>query len=208
MSFINLVFGLGMQRTQIGALTLDALLTEDTRLVSNVTAYPVEDGAPISDHVANENEQLSLSGVVAGAGVTLFSGGGRSKLMAAKDAIRVLHEQRVPITIVTGMDVYTDMVMTNADIGRNNEGEFININCQFEKIRKVTVKTADIPPQKVAGTDKGAGAKGKAGTTEAKGGKVSDKTANATSATDTQRQSKLHGLIHGNTTIEQAVGIK
>lgn len=199
MSLISLVFGID-QRSRIGALTLDALLTEDTELNAHVTEFPVEEGAPISDHIADAGERLALSGTVSGAGISLFSAGGRSKLMAAKEAIRLIHEQRLPVTIVTGMDVYTDMGMVNVRISRSSNLEALTVDCEFRKIRKVQIREADIPPSKVAGTDSSTGAKGKAGTTEAKAGKVSTESQDQVSPEDGMKESTLYGLIRGKGT--------
>lgn len=191
MSFISLVFGLGGPQTTIGALPLDALLSESTELPSNISAYAVEDGPPTTDHITQDAERLSLSGVVTAASVLMFGAGGRSKLIAAKDALRQIHEQRLPLTIVTGMDMYENMGMSNAKIGRTNKSDQLTIDCEFQKIRKASVRKADIPPEKVAqaeGAPAGSGAKGKAGQTAAKGGKVS---------TSSPNQSTLHESQHG-----------
>lgn len=205
MALVNLVFGMGMQQTTIGSVTLDALMSENTRLTANVSAYPVEDGAEVTDNITLTNERLNLSGIISGGSVLLFGAGGRSKLMAAKDALRVLYEQRTPITIVTGMDVYTNMALSNLDIERTNEGEFITVQCEFERIRKVTVRTASIPANIVAG-EKGKGAKGKAGETDAKAGKVSDKTAPQTDP-NAMKESQLYTLTRGKATVPQAIGL-
>lgn len=180
MSYISLVFGLGGPQSLIGALPLDALLSEETRLSSNITSYPVEDGPPVTDHISQDAERLSLSGMVTAASITMFGAGGRSKLMAAKEALRLIHDQRLPITIVTGIDMYENFGMGDATIGRTNKGDFLTIDCEFRKIRKVTLKEADIPPEQVAqaeGAPAGSGAKGKAGQTGAKGGKADTDTA-------------------------------
>lgn len=191
MSFISLLFGLGATQTQIGALSLDALLNEETTLSGSVTRYPVETGSdPISDHISSDGETLSLSGTVTAAGVTMFGGGGRSKLISAKEVIRQINEQRIPITIVTGMEVYTLMGMENATVGRSGSLEKISIDCSFRKIVMVETRTVEVPPKKAAKS-----VKGKAGATGSKAGKVSppsdDKTA------PSMPQSTLRGLIRG-----------
>lgn len=155
----------------LGSIPLDALLIEDTELSANISQYPVEDGTVISDHITREPERLALSGVVTAAGIIMFGAGGRSKLIAAKEALRQIHKERIPVTIVTGMDVYADYAMSNAKISRTNEGEKITLDCEFQKIEKSQLKQADIPPEKVSG-EKGQGANGKAGQTAAKGGKA------------------------------------
>lgn len=175
MPFLSLLFDLPNQQTTIGSVPLDAVLTEDTELSAMVTDYPTEDGSVVQDHITRQPERLSMSGVVTGAGL-MFNAGGRSKLIMTKEQFRAINESRTPITIVSGSDVYEDFAMTNAKISRSNVGEQLAIDCEFKKIRKVQLRTADIPPEKVAGT-KGEGTKGRAGQTAGKGGKVSDATA-------------------------------
>lgn len=192
MSFISLIFGLGNAQTTIGALSLDALLIEDVELNGQVTRYAVEDGPPVTDHIVQDVEKLSLSGVVTSAGVLTFGAGGRSKLMAAKEALRLIHELRLPITITTGLDVYTDMGMVNAKIGRSGPTERLTIDCEFQKIRKVVMRQADIPPEKVAPK-----AKGKAGATATKGGKVGNSSASSVTPAEGMKQSQLDKLING-----------
>ena len=199
MAFLSLLFALDGQRSMIGSLALDALLIEDTELTANISAYPVEDGTVISDHITREPERLSLSGVVTGAGVRLFSAGGRSKLIEAKATLREIHVQRLPITIVTGMDIYTDYAMSNAKISRTNEGEKITLDCEFQKIDKVQLRQADLPPEKVkpGATGSGSGAQGKAGQTAAKGGKVDS--ANAPKANQSTLDELFSGKVNGDT---------
>src|SRR5690606_30310304 len=151
MSFMSLIFGLGGSQTMIGALPLDALLNEETVLPSFVSKYAVEDGdEPVTDHITRDAETLSLSGKVTSVDMTFFGGMGRSKLISAKEALRQVHGQRIPITIVTGMEVYESMGMVSARIGRAGPMEQLTIDCEFQKIRKVTTRTADVPPEKVA----------------------------------------------------------
>lgn len=180
MAFLNLVFGANESQTSIGSLQLDALLTEDTNLPSIATQYPVEDGSVISDHITRESTVLALSGVVTSAGMSLFSPGGRTKLVQAKDVLQRIHNLRLPVTITTGMGVYNGYAMTSARIGRSNEGEKLTVDCTFLEIRKTQVELAAIPTDTVApetDTDgdviPGAGARGRAGKTAAPMGTVS-----------------------------------
>lgn len=184
MSFVSLVFDSGVAKTSIGAITLDALLDESTELNSTATKYVVEDGAPISDHVMEESESLALSGWVTAADTELFGAGGRSKLITAKDALRAIHKSRQPITVVTGMDTYTDMVMERCKIGRDGKGEFFEIQCQLVKIRKATLRTADIPRDRVSASGN---VKGKVGATKTKAGKASPTEPTPRQKTDLRR---------------------
>ncbi|CAB3635676.1 phage baseplate protein [Achromobacter pestifer] len=181
MNFVSMIFGWN-GGSSIGTVPLDALLSEKTSLNSRATSYAVEDGPPVTDHVVQESEQLTLDGWVTAAeiallggrnarGVTqggLFTGSSRSKLISAKDALRKIHADRLPITIATGLDVYADFVMESCDIGRGNgSGDRFEISASFKRIRKVTLRQADIPPEKTSGS-----ATGKAGSTKTNAGKA------------------------------------
>lgn len=169
MSIVNLLFSaLAGKRTTIGVLELDALLTESTALSSQITEYPVEDGTVISDHITQESERLSLSGVITGAGTLFNVGLGKYKLISAKETLRELHANRELITIVTGLDVYQDFAIESIEIERNSDdGERLNITAEFRKINKVTLRTEEMPPEKTAPS-----AKGKTGKTKANVGKA------------------------------------
>ncbi|WP_341666901.1 phage baseplate protein [Alcaligenes sp. SDU_A2] len=172
MAFVSLLFGLTGNQTLVGSIPLDALLTEQTELSAKVSAHAVEDGSTITDHIACEPEKLTVSGVITAASIFAFGSSGRSKLMAVKDALRQIQERRVPVTIVTGSDVYVNFAMLSAKISRSPSGEQLSLECSFQKIVMVTLREGHLPPANVAQS-----AKGKAGQTGAKSGKVSDATA-------------------------------
>jgi hypothetical protein len=192
-SYVALVFDLAGPSTSIGALVLDALLVEDTELLAQVTRYAVEDGPPVTDHITQDVERLSISGVVSAA--TIMGGGaGRSRLIAAKDALRLINADRLPVTITTGSDIYTSFGMTSVKIGRSGSLERITIDAEFQKIRKATMRVTAIPPERVSGD-----AKGKAGATAANGGKVPPASTSTTPESQF-RQSQLDALINGKRT--------
>jgi len=62
-----------------------------------------------------------------------------------------------------------DFVMESCSIGRTNTaGDRYELSATFKRIRKVTLRQADIPPEKTSGS-----ATGKAGSTKANAGKQS-----------------------------------
>lgn len=156
--------------TTIGALAIDALLSESTELSSKATEYAVEDGSPISDHVVLAPERLKISGWITPSDVQLMTADGRPKLAEAKATMRKIVNDRAEITVTTGMDAYTDMIMETCNIGRSNEGERFTVDMEFVKIRKAVLRKADIPPDKTSGTGKG-----KAGATKTDAGKAANK---------------------------------
>lgn len=92
-----------------------------------------------------------------------------------------MHEQRTPITVVTGMDMYNDFAIESCDVSRNvDDGDCLNVSLELVHIRKATVETTDVPPGKVKPA-----AKGKAGETKKKGGKVTNTKSKSSSVSKT-----------------------
>lgn len=173
MAYVNLVFTMNTPQTSIGALELDALLSEEIRLTSDVTQYPVEGGGFISDHIQALPEELNLSGIITGAGTALYFGGGKSRLVEAVQALRKLHEDESPITISTGLATYEDYAIVSLSMVRSNDTEAIDIEATFRKINRVALETTQIPPERIPESS----VRNKVGNTEAKGGEINDKTA-------------------------------
>ena len=200
MALIDMVFRLkDAPQTMIGALQLDALISEQTSLSNGVTQYAVEEGAPVSDHISSEAEKLTIEGVVTGASVSLFGVHGRSKMIEAKEALRVINEQRQPITVVTGLDVYPNFAMESCDISRSaDDGEKLHISISLTKIRKAKTREADIPPGKVRQN-----AAGKAGETRKPAGRVTSRQAAGRQAANTtpspQAQQRAQTAVQGRT---------
>lgn len=162
------------QQSQIGYLSLDVLVSENITLPSKVTEYPVEDGnEDISDHITAGNEEITINGAISASSSFGMEFGSRcySKLIDAIDQLRKMHKERKTFTVVTGLGKYEDMAFTNLTIDRNNSptlgGQWLTINASLRKIRKVSLKQADLPPDNASTTS---GAKGKTGATAKKAG--------------------------------------
>ena len=194
MALIDMVFRLkDAPQTMIGALQLDALISEQTSLSNGVTQYAVEEGAPVSDHISSEAEKLTIEGVVTGASVSLFGVHGRSKMIEAKEALRVINEQRQPITVITGLDVYPNFAMESCDISRSaDDGEKLHISISLTKIRKAKTREADIPPGKVRQN-----AAGKAGETRKPAGRVTSRQAAKTTPSPQAQQRAQRAVKSG-----------
>ncbi len=176
MPYVDMIFGINSGGSQIAALRLDVLVREDLDFPSVATEYPVEDGSPISDAILPGAPKLSINGSVSASSATilggLLTGGvppGKAKLLSAIDALRTVYVQHTPITVVTGLGVYPELAMSGCKLTRSNGqngGSWLDIQADFVAIRKVVLKTTEVPADKVAD-----GAKGKAGATKAAAGK-------------------------------------
>lgn len=164
-------------RSQVGTLILDVLATESISLEGDVTRYPVEDGTEISDHITVQSEKVSVSGLVSHLDMIeagdIFSGGdisvGKTRIIDAIDALRQLRDARTLISVITGLGIYTDMAIANARVNRTKEnGNYVDIQIDLVKIVKVTLRQADLPPEKAAPS-----VKEKTGSTRQKAGQTS-----------------------------------
>lgn len=130
---IGLLFGRKYVRSNIAGIFLDATLNEDHNYISRVTQFPIESGEIISDHIINEPETLSLSGIVSDSPLLFLSSFNRST--DAFNRLVRIHELKERITVVTGIKVYENMVMTSLSVPRNAEsGQSLAFSMEFQKI--------------------------------------------------------------------------
>jgi hypothetical protein len=172
------------RRSKLGGLILDVLVSEEIELEAEVTRYPVEDGTIISDHITQGPERLRISGLVSTADVTAFAfvtsavsllrgedGPGATKLVDAIDLLRSMHKARALVTVSTGQMLYEDMGFTRLKAVRSNGdkgGNWLEINAELMKVRKVKLKTAEVPEKPAQGA-----AQGRTGTTNTPAGRSS-----------------------------------
>lgn len=160
MSIISLIAGIGMaasnnkgSRTRIGVFELDALLKEGSKISNTKTKYPVESGSPISDFISPGERTLSISGINTSMsmgipGAILDGGsisGSKARLSAAKRKLEEIANSRLPINIVTGLDVYRNYVIEELSIERSSEsGERIDISITLSELVVAELSWAQI----------------------------------------------------------------
>ena len=170
---------------QYGNIELDAMLDESHEWGAEATSNPVEEGAPVTDHVIEQADKLSIRGVVtdaplnASASILGFIGGGSAdnKTQTVFDLLDTLIKKREVLTVYTKHKTYSDMVLTSVTIPRSaSVGEAVEFSAEFIHIRKVATQTVDVPdgvsakPEAKAGGAGGAVSK-KASATKAAGKK-------------------------------------
>lgn len=130
---LSLLFGKKYARTSISGVVLDAVLTEDHVYNSRVTNYPIEDGRIISDHIINEPDTLQITGVVSDTPLSFLAPFNRS--VNAFNTLVEIHNRREMITVVTGIKIYTNMVMTSFQVPRNvQSGQSLTFVIDLQKI--------------------------------------------------------------------------
>lgn len=178
---------------KIGAITLDAAINEDYTYSSNVTSYPVESGSVVSDHIINDPESFSISGIISQTPLKLLSGLRTERNLVQKsfDALTKIYNDKELVTVVSGLKVFDNMAMTSFRVNRSGAtGDALMFDASFTKVTVVETQTTTIPKSSIGGKGRTsqkaqgtAGAGKKAGTSGAEAA--------------TQRRSLLHSLIIG-----------
>lgn len=130
---LALLFGKKYDQTRVGSVFLDATISEGHNYNSRVTSYPVETGGIISDHIINEPETLTITGIVSDTPLNILTSFNRS--VDAFNRLVRIHDLRERITVITGIKIYTNMVITSLQVPRNiNSGQSLTFVIELQKI--------------------------------------------------------------------------
>ena len=140
---VNLFFK-GNRRYGVGQITFDLILSEQHEMNADVTEHSVEDGSTISDHIENQLETGSLTGLITNYTIflpLLITNRAQDNF----DAFVSLHEERTLVEITTVLKVYEDMAITNISISRDEEtGESLQANISFKKVKTVKLQEVEV----------------------------------------------------------------
>ena len=109
-----------------------------------VTEHPVEDGSVITDHIKNNLETGTVSGLITNFSIKKkFQTGNFSQ--DAYDELKRIWRDRQPVTITTIMEKYENVAIESVDVARSDDtGQAIVLNISFKKITTVKLKTTII----------------------------------------------------------------
>ncbi len=148
MSLIALVFP--ESRVKIGAVELDASISEAHRSLAEITTNPVEVGFNVTDHIRAQPARLTIRGVVSNSPL------GRPGLLLAPDptraedayqTLRDLQARGELLTVATTLRDYTSMALRAVDVDRSPEtGDVVMMSIELTEVRIVTSDTVDIDP--------------------------------------------------------------
>lgn len=151
-SGLQLVYG--VTRARIGALQLDASVEEEHAGEVEVSEHEVEVGANISDHAREKPETIRISGVVSNTPIAesdrrdqegRLRRGSEGRADSAYDALRKIKSERQPVTVVTSLRQYENMVMTSLSVPRDAErGDSLHFTAAFKQIRTVASETVRV----------------------------------------------------------------
>jgi len=138
-----------------GNIEFDAVIDEEHSWSAQATSNPVEDGAPVSDHVIEQADKLRLKCFVSDTPLTTsqnLTAGDYNQSPAGTrtqpvfELLYTIIKKRVPVTVYTKHATYPEMVLTDVSIPRAaGTGEALEFNLDFQEIRRVKTETVDVP---------------------------------------------------------------
>jgi len=153
---------------KVGSVELDLILDEDHSKSAQVTENPLQDGRAISDGIFLELQEGSLTGLVTNHSVKIAEERAKQldlqdseTLMAeaenyqlenrAKQAwvdLKAVMDAKQPVTIVTSLEVYDNVAITNISTERNGDsGDALEIKVSFRQILTVSLKEHEVTAQ-------------------------------------------------------------
>ena len=137
-----------------GSIDIDATLEEKHDWKVEATANPVEEGAPITDHVIEHADKLSITGTITNSPLRgelagQYFGGttAEPRTQTTFDLLYTLIKAREPVVIYTKHAIYDNMVIQTISIPRNARiGEEIQFSMDAINIRVVGTQLVDVPP--------------------------------------------------------------
>lgn len=141
-------------KKKIGDIELDVALLEDYSFESEVTQWPIETGAVVSDFIRNKPDRISIQGFVTNSPIQIL-GGNLGDLVRGTvennveltfEALETLHRNREPVTIVAGLKTYDNMAIERISIPRSREtGEAISFTVEAVQISKANSVLVALP---------------------------------------------------------------
>ena len=138
---LSLLFGKKYAQTTIGNISLDATLSDDHTFTARATKFPLENGSFVSDHVEVDPIRLNIKGIVSDTPLSLLSDFNRS--IDNFNRLTRLFESKAIISVITGIRVYQNMVMTSLNIPRDVEtGQSLTFEIDLQEMRFVNQNIA------------------------------------------------------------------
>ncbi|WP_252148081.1 phage baseplate protein, partial [Escherichia coli] len=120
----------------------------NVRRSADVTSYPVENGATVSDHVQIKNNKFSLKGritetpIKSDPGLLKSAGVNGNRRSLAIDYLNQIMDSRQPFLLVTENKTFENVVLTGIEY-TEEASESLVFDLSFEQIRLVSYGTVN-----------------------------------------------------------------
>ena len=133
------------------AISFDSVPSVVLKRTANITSYPVEDGADISDHVQIKNRTFTLSGYISETPIRqdpvqdlLYSSGvNGTRVAQAIQYLDKIMDSRQTILLVLEQQIYDNVILKGISVDFKEEyGQIFNLD--FEQVRIVSNKSVNV----------------------------------------------------------------
>ena len=153
---------------KVGSVELDLILDEDHSKSAQVTENPLQDGRAISDGIFLELQEGSLTGLVTNHSVKIAEERAKQLDLQTSEALleeaenyqlenrakqawvdlKAVVDAKQTVTIVTSLEVYDNVAITNISTGRNGDsGDALEIKVSFRQILTVSLMEHEVTAQ-------------------------------------------------------------
>lgn len=171
---VAIIYSQAKPKSRVGALILDAMVNESHEFTRSVTQFPVQEGAPITDHVRHEPTKITIEGLITNTPTTYSSvisqffydiASGRERtlnetsytrvsgafdllmeMIKEADTYDVAPKAMEPIDVVTTMRLYKDMLITSLTINKDKPEDCLRFTMSLQKVRRARKRTVLINP--------------------------------------------------------------
>ena len=122
-------------RVSIDNIEIDASLSETHSYPAELTENPVEDGTPFTDHIIIKPVTLEIDGRISDATQSILAFRGPGKAADAFKALVSLQQKKQAFSVVTGINVYTNMMFVDLSVPRDAlDGRSIRFTALLQEI--------------------------------------------------------------------------
>ena len=143
-----------------GSIEFDASITETHDSENDITQFPVEVGADITDHIRPQPERITINGIVTNTPIAFLAGVTTSPTRAeeAYAKIKSMRDNGDLVSVVTSLRQYDNMAIESFSTLRDSQnGNVVNTTITLREI--FLAQTATVAaPEPDAGQTSGAGA--------------------------------------------------
>ncbi len=132
----------------IGGIFVDVVISEEHVASMEIAEHPVESGAKISDHAWRMPYSVTLESVI-----------GSDRAVSSYQALLALQEKAEPFALVTGLKVYSNMLVKEITATRDREhSRVLKFTAELQEVIIVDTQasgsTGDTDDDKAKGTTK------------------------------------------------------
>lgn len=126
---------------QIQDVEIDIVSSEVIELPSETTDNPIESGSEVTDHIINRPILLRMICQIGGSTLLNFT----DRKLEGYEALKKLRDDKQPVTVVSGLETFSNMLINNITIDRNlQNASVLQFQIEFKQAKIVSSQRVDV----------------------------------------------------------------